>query len=465
MYEVRAGTTSGGSSMQRFMRFLRWSRGDALDSRAAARIAAASRVPELSDRDLALARQRLRGELRDAQPHRGPRGLVVDAARGALAALHRGERGQSAPLMVLAMGLLLVGGVMVIDVGLMLDERREVQAAADFAALAGSQDLPSDPLDPQVSVKLATAQTTALDYLRRNGYDTADPEVRATVTTNYQGEISRIEVVVEQPRDWLLGGVFGLTTLNVSGRAVAEADSQPRDIVVVLDRSGSMCEFTHGAGGSCPNPPGDPDGNGIDDWQPFDQMRDAANGFSGKFRPFVGGDVFDQLGIVSYASDASLDLSLTTDYGPASAYEAAIDGMAPAGWTNIGHALYRARTELSAATPRGAAQVIVLLSDGRANRYVSGSSYETGPSFSSCSGGCSAADADAVAQATLAAQDGAAIYTIGLTSSAGTALLQQIADIGAAQGGGGQFFDVDDPSDLDATFTEIANLVGFGLIE
>ena len=91
----------------------------------------------------------------------------------------------------------------------------------------------------------------------------------ATVVTNYQGELDRIEVMVDQSRDWLVGSIFGLTTVNVRGRAVAEADSQPRDVVVVLDRSGSMCDFTHPSGG-CPNPPGDPDGNGVDDWEPFD---------------------------------------------------------------------------------------------------------------------------------------------------------------------------------------------------
>ena len=195
-------------------------------------------------------------------------------------------------------------------------------------------------------------------------------------------------------------------------------------------------------------------------------MRDAANAFGGNFAPLVDGQVFDQLGIVSYASDASQDLGLTTDFGPpGSAYESAIAAMAPDGWTNVGHALYLARTELAAgrAARSGAADRAAVGREGeplRERRDV-----RDRPDLLGVSGGCAAADADAIAQATLAAQDGAAIYTIGLTSSAGTALLQQIADIGATEGSGGQFFDVDDPSDLGATFTEIANIVGFGLIE
>lgn len=43
--------------------------------------------------------------------------------------------------------------------------------------------------------------------------------------------------------------------------------------------------------------------------------------------------------------------------------------------------------------------------------------------------------------------------------------MQQIADIGATQGSGGQFFDVTDPSDLDAAFIEIAALLSFALVE
>ena len=431
--------------------FLRCMRREPLGRDHTEQIADASLVPTPGHRELAVAKRRFGAALLMPLPRLGfPR-------------LHHDERGQMLPLMAAAMGFMVVAGVMTIDVGLILDERREAQAAADFAALAAAQDLPADPLDPQLATKLATAQATAADYLRRNGFDPADADVTATITTSYGGGVDKIEVVVTRPREWTFGRVFRLGPVNVQGRAVARADSVPRDVLVVLDRSGSMCEFTHGGGG-CPNPPGDPDGNGMDDWQPFDQMRDAATGFGDKFRPFVDGAVFDQMGLVSYATDASLDLALTTDFGAGSAYDAAIDGMSPNGWTNIGHALYLARTELEAEAARGAQQVIVLLTDGRANRYLDGGDWDN-PDFASCSGGCSAADDDAIQQAQIAASNGIAIYTIGLTGNAGQALMQQIADIGATQGPGGQFFDVTDPSDLDAAFAEIAALLNFALIE
>ena len=415
------------------MRFLsslvRRLRGELLDRPSATRITAAALVPSASEREFAGARRRF------------ALALLSKPARIPLGGLRRWEWGQSAPLLAAAMGFVVVVGVMTLDVGLLLDERREAQAAADFAALAAAQDLPADPLDPQLAAKLATAEATASDYLRRNGFDPADADVTASITTNYNGGVDQIEVVVNRPRAWVFGKIFGLAPITIQGRAVARADSVPRDIMVVLDRSGSMSG------------------------QPFDQVRDAATAFSDSFRPFVGGQVFDQMALVSYASEATLELGLTTDFGTGSAYETAIDGMSASGRTNIGHAIYLARTELEANAGRGAQQVIVLLTDGLANRYLSGGTWDS-PSFSNCSSsGCSAADDDAIEQAQIAAGNGIAIYTIGFTGNAGFGLMQQIANIGATQGPGGQFFDVTDPIDLEATFAEIAGLLSFALVE
>src|SRR5262249_4974991 len=46
------------------------------------------------------------------------------------------ERGQIAPLMMVFLTLFMLGSLLVVDVGLMLNERRQAQTAADFAALA-----------------------------------------------------------------------------------------------------------------------------------------------------------------------------------------------------------------------------------------------------------------------------------------------------------------------------------------
>ena len=567
------------------------------------------------------------------------------------------ESGQSAPLMMLAFGLALVGGVMVIDVGLLFDEHRQAQAAADFAALAASQDLPRSPSDPDLAVKMTVAQNIAHDYLEQNGFDPDDADVTASITTSYDGEVDQIEVTVTRTRSWMLGRIFGLGTVDVSGRAVAAAAALPRDVVVTLDRSGSMCSLSHGsgcdgwpwvedsnsssstlteniealsgqmvvtayaaggagaytanngftignnqtsggtmtgatgyklsAGGTenvsmsyagasanrqqmmattLPSSGGDvtliggwqtglndhdaPAGTsrrlvfmtmwedsgtpeldwvrygnvdltrvgrertggstragveiwileeddiaaaanndftvswdeGVNDvvyshaffdnvgqgpgWEPFDTMRNAADLYTASFMPYVEGVEFDYLSLASYSSEATLDQTLTLDYlNSGSAFKTALWGLSPSGYTNIGHAIYVARQELATNGHAGNTKTIVLLTDGIANVYRSGGTDES-PIFSTCGvSGCSAADDYAVEQATLAAADGYSIFTIGLTDGAGEDLLQEIADIGANQGGGGQFFDVDNPDDLYDTFTQIADLLAYVLVE
>ena len=566
------------------------------------------------------------------------------------------------PLMLLALAMALVGGVMVIDLGLLFDEKRQAQAAADFAALAAAQDLPRSPADPDLAAKIAAAQVSAIEYLNWNGYDTTDPSVTTNIVTSYGGDVDKIEVRVSRPRPWIFGRIFGLSYVDVSGRAVAAANAVPRDVAVVLDRSGSMCAYSHGGpkptcdevtarvgtATSTPNPltvdipaengdlvvvgatagnsgsysaqngfaittnqtasstvtlgtaqkpsaggpesismqhtgpnrqqlvamtlrrngfdvaqiggwqtglfnhvapagtnrtlvfiagwedAGYPDLNyvhyggrdltlvrkdevpasgtkaGVEIWflddagvglagsddftvgwdegvtapplyahaffentqqttlgvyEPFDTMRNAADSFKDNFEPYVEGAPFDFLSLVSYNAEAQLEQGLTQDYvGAGNAISTALWAMVPETSTNIRHAIAVARMELANNGTPGSASVIVLLTDGVVNRYRTGGTDQN-PTFASCAEPCAAAEAYALNEATIAAQLGMAIYTIGLTANAGEQLLQDIADIGASTGGGGQFFDVDDPLGLDDTFDEIAELLNFALVE
>lgn len=567
------------------------------------------------------------------------------------------------PIIAAAMGLFVFFGVMVIDIGLMWDTRRRAQTAADFAALAAAQDLPRNPSQPDAAARLAQAQTTAIAYLAGNDFDPVDADVSATVSTTYDGEVDKIEVIVTRDRDWILGGVLGLSAITVQGRAVAQTNALPRDVGVVLDRSGSMCLFSYGvltndcpdAGtaatpSSSPNPlansgiqtadgdmmvlgavagsggsytakngftvgnqqtaggtttmatafkaatgafetpsmqhsgpnrqvlagaklkvvaPGGPGtvvdglgawgtglsharpagndralifvagleddeggdrdivsvsyggepltkinavrtGSGVearveiwtldeagiasaangnfsvtwdsipdhvmyahaffDDvekvvagggqpvWEPFDTMRAAVDQFTTYFKPIVDGQPFDHMALSSFSYDASLDQTLTTSFGPASAMETAIAEMEPDGNTNVGHGIELARNEIVSNGNPLAYRVLILVTDGMANRCPDGSG-----GFESCSQ--APAEQYARDQAILAAQAGFALYTIGLTDNSGEALMQEIATIGATQGGGGQFFDVDDPSDLAGVFEQIADLLNVALLE
>jgi Putative Flp pilus-assembly TadE/G-like len=72
----------------------------------------------------------------------------------------RGERGQILVLTAVMMASLLGLGAMVIDVGVWFRAKRQLQATADAAALAGAQGLPADP---------DQAESLALQYGASNG--------------------------------------------------------------------------------------------------------------------------------------------------------------------------------------------------------------------------------------------------------------------------------------------------------
>ncbi|HID77860.1 MAG TPA: VWA domain-containing protein, partial [Planctomycetaceae bacterium] len=82
-------------------------------------------------------------------------------------------------------------------------------------------------------------------------------------------------------------------------------------------------------------------------------------------------------------------------------------------FTNIGAGIHEAWVELDAHGRPGAKKMIVLMTDGKANRP----------------GGTSSGKSYALQQADLAAQRNYPIVTISLGNAADTALMQQIADI------------------------------------
>ena len=128
----------------------------------------------------------------------------------------RGEGGQMLVLFVLALGVLMGFAALAIDVGLIFRERSQLSTAADAAALAAAQALSDSPF---------TAVAMAQQYAEANGVDPTNPGYAFEASTPYQGDPSKIEVKVTQRVDFLFGRVLGLTSVDVSGRAVAEATS------------------------------------------------------------------------------------------------------------------------------------------------------------------------------------------------------------------------------------------------
>lgn len=348
---------------------------------------------------------------------------MMTHARARIGQRLESESGQVIVLMTAAM-LTLLGVVgMVLDVGIHLEQRRQLQNAVDAAAHAGAQMLPDT----------STAATRADQYFHAN-----EPTGgAATVTVGFPTpDQEQIEIVGTLEVNYTFFSLFGRDSATVTARAVAGA--QLTDIALVLDRSGSMCRDTHGLTSNCPLPP--------PAHEPMTSVKGAANGFADLFEPG-----YTRVGLVSFATNSSLDLTASANFGPGSVLETAINGIYPSGSTNIGDAIADARYDLinGVNTRPDALKVMVLLSDGVPNR---------------CAGGANCTDAEAAdyarTQAQAAAAQGITIYTIGLGANVDAALMQDLADLGS-----GAYVPSPTAADLDDTFDTIAALIKVRILE
>src|SRR5262249_19740190 len=151
------------------------------------------------------------------------------------------RRGQVVTITVLALVSLLGFTAMVTDFGLAWYAKRQLQASVDAAALAGAQDLPD----------VATARQRATDYaaLQPPRSVTVDPPIVTTKCTVAASACAPANaIVVEQTAHvpTLFARVFGLSKIDVTADATAcqPCGTQPFDIMVAMDRSGSMCDDT-----------------------------------------------------------------------------------------------------------------------------------------------------------------------------------------------------------------------------
>ena len=165
----------------------------------------------------------------------------------------RRERGQILPIVVLALLGLLGVSAFAIDVGFAYYAKRQLQSATDAAALAGAQDLPN----------IATAMTVAKDYATDNM-----PSNLSTYQFTYQAKCTNTSVIASgcdaavNPNALVVSGtartdawfarLFGIDHFDVSAHASAcsPCSSTPVDIVIAIDRTGSMCT-PRGPGGEC----------------------------------------------------------------------------------------------------------------------------------------------------------------------------------------------------------------------
>lgn len=129
----------------------------------------------------------------------------------------KNEDGQVLVLFALLIVVLMGFAALVIDVGMVALQKTNLQNAADAAALAGAQDLPT----------VGTAKSTAVAFAGKNGLKATQNGVKkdgdtVTVTTPYKGESTEIEVVCTRNVQYSFARVLGFTDTDVTARAVAK---------------------------------------------------------------------------------------------------------------------------------------------------------------------------------------------------------------------------------------------------
>jgi Flp pilus assembly protein TadG len=166
-----------------------------------------------------------------------------------LGSLWRQEFGQGLVLGTLAMVVVLGFAALVLDVGLFLHEKREIQKAVDAAALAAAQKLPE---------AWTEAEADAHDWLGKNEVDGTNGDsvdISFTCTSEYQiacdpGADRWDTIVVHAERDVPLNfaPLLGLDNVTVSATAAGcqglcgASPFRALDVMMVLDRTGSMSD-------------------------------------------------------------------------------------------------------------------------------------------------------------------------------------------------------------------------------
>ncbi len=301
----------------------------------------------------------------------------------------RSVRGQILPLVVLMLIALLGIAAFAIDVGYAYYAKRQLQSATDAAALAGAQDLPNGTTAIATATSYAAANTPANLSSFNFTYQVKCTNT-AVVATGCDAAVNPNQLTVSgtaSTNTWF-AKLFGVNHFDVSAHANAcsPCSSTPVDIVIAVDRTGSMCQPT-GPNGECTD---------------LDNAKDGIRTMLGMMNPPAA-----QIGMVAFppvqttstspcaapynslgnngydgydASDRGYVTDpIASDYKAAGAlnpssglYLHTVDGnnascIAAGGNTSYSEALRQARAELLANGRPNVPDYIVFLTDGEAN--------------------------------------------------------------------------------------------------
>ncbi|MDX6552888.1 MAG: hypothetical protein QOH74_1376 [Gaiellales bacterium] len=385
-----------------------------------------------------------------------------------------GQSGQVLPIVIAFLAVVILMAGAVIDVGQAYRVRIALQASTDAAALAGASKLP-DATAARTSAQSYSGETGAKNAIARIGPITAS--ITTSCTNLYPGCRPDNTVAVQQTAKVATSflGLIGIKNITITTRssACSPCGARPLDVVVLLDRTGSMCTFSDGSF----DPACTDLNNAKDGIRTFLGLMDpAANRVAlGLFPPATStGSRCSTPSSATYNSTSAqyVVVPFSTDYRTGSALNASsnlvqsVNCIQAGGSTAYATGIEKASAYLQANARPQAQKVIVMMSDGAANTgptfYATTSPYRRQP----CRQGITSAT-------TVKAQD-TIIYTIGydldatganvcqsytgaLESPSITAqyALQQIASPG-------NFYNHPSASDLSAVFSAVAYDINAG---
>jgi hypothetical protein len=160
------------------------------------------------------------------------------------------EGGQALIIVVFAMVPMLLIAGLAIDVGFAYKQHRALQASADAAALAGAQELPSATTSQSVAKAYGTKGKNVL-----SGAATVTENVSTKCLTSIPGcsPVNAITVEESASVPTFFARVVGIKSISLKAKATAcsPCGTKPVDIVLVLDRTYSMCQDSSGNDNGC----------------------------------------------------------------------------------------------------------------------------------------------------------------------------------------------------------------------
>jgi hypothetical protein len=155
------------------------------------------------------------------------------------------EAGQAIVFVVVAMIALVAVVGLVTDIGYAFRTQRALQAGADASALAGAQQLP----DPALAAATATqfgAGSAGKNKITGVGLVTEDVQTSCVTTIpgcTVGSTVNAISVDETATVPAVFAKILGFSSFKLHAKATAcsPCGSKPVDIMLVLDRTGSMC--------------------------------------------------------------------------------------------------------------------------------------------------------------------------------------------------------------------------------